>query len=56
VQVRYSYEANGRLHVNAKLKGQQEGVTTHFLRSSSLSENEMALWLEYVIQETKGIA
>jgi molecular chaperone DnaK len=56
VQVRYSYEANGRLHVNAKLKGQQEGVTTHFLRSSSLSENDMALWLEYILQETKGIA
>jgi molecular chaperone DnaK len=54
VQVSYSYEANGRLHVNAKLKGQQAGVTTHFLRSSSLSENEIALWLEYIIQETRA--
>src|SRR5262249_20184754 len=49
VQVSYTYQENGRLHVSAKLKGHQAAVTMDFVRANSLSENDLGMWLEYVI-------
>ena len=44
VEVRYSYEENGRLRVQGKLSGHQSAVTTEFLRVNNLSDEELAFW------------
>jgi molecular chaperone DnaK len=44
VEVRYTYEENGRLQVAAKLIGHEGMVTTEFLRNNSLSEDDLMLW------------
>jgi molecular chaperone DnaK len=44
VQVSYTYEANGRLHVTAKLKGHNAAVTTDFRRENSLPDDDLELW------------
>ena len=53
VEVGYRYEENGRLTVSCKLKGQETGVTTEFLRDNSLPEGDMMLWAEFVAEETR---
>jgi molecular chaperone DnaK len=55
VQVSYSYEANGRLHIAARLKGHQAGVKTDFFRDNSISDDELTLWVEYVAAESKRL-
>jgi molecular chaperone DnaK len=51
VQVSYSYEANGRLHVAAKLQGHQAGVTTDFERENGLPDEELDLWTHFIEEE-----
>jgi molecular chaperone DnaK len=51
VQVSYTYEANGRLHVAAKLKGHAAGVTTDFERENSLPDEELDEWTHYIEEE-----
>jgi molecular chaperone DnaK len=51
VQVSYTYEANGRLHVAAKLKGHNAGVTTDFVRENSMPDDDLELWAHYVAEE-----
>jgi molecular chaperone DnaK len=51
VRVSYTYETNGRLHVTARLKGHQAGVTTDFLRENSLPDDDLELWAHYVAEE-----
>jgi molecular chaperone DnaK len=51
VQISYSYEANGRLHVTGKVKGHEARVVADFQRDNSMSANEMELWA-YSILDT----
>lgn len=44
VEVRYSYQENGRLQVAAKLLGHEAKVTTEFVRDNSLSPDDLMLW------------
>lgn len=53
VEVGYRYEEDGRLTVSCKLKGQETGVTTEFIRDNSLPEGDMLLWAEYVADEAR---
>jgi molecular chaperone DnaK len=52
VQVSYSYEANGRLHISARVKGQKTAVTADFLSENSIPDEELQLWMGYVGQES----
>jgi molecular chaperone DnaK len=56
VQVSYTYEANGRLHVAAKLKSHPAGVTTDFMRENSMPDEDLDLWTRYVEEEARGKA
>jgi molecular chaperone DnaK len=53
VQVSYTYEANGRLHVAAKLKSHPAGVTTDFVRENSMPDEDLELWTRYVEEEAR---
>ncbi|HWB11065.1 MAG TPA: Hsp70 family protein [Pirellulales bacterium] len=44
VEVRYTYQENGRLQVAAKLIGHEGMVATEFVRNNSLSEDDLMLW------------
>lgn len=46
VEVRYSYQENGRLLVTAKLGGHKAQVATEFIRDNSLSDDDLMLWGE----------
>jgi len=46
IEVRYSYQENGRLQVAAKLGGQKARVATEFIRDNSLSDDDLMLWGE----------
>jgi molecular chaperone DnaK len=52
VNVSYTYETNGRLHVAAKLKGHDAAITTDFLRENSLPDEDLEMWAHYVEEET----
>ncbi len=54
VQVRYTYETNGRLHVAAKLKSHPASVTTDFLRENSMPDEDLELWTRYVEEEARA--
>ena len=51
MEVSYTYEANGRLHVAARLLGQDAGVSTDFVRANSLPDEDLELWGRYVAEE-----
>jgi molecular chaperone DnaK len=51
VQVSYTYEANGRLHVTAKVKGHAAGVTTDFVRENSMPDEELEAWMRAIERE-----
>jgi molecular chaperone DnaK len=51
VEVSYTYEANGRLHVTARLVGRDVGVSTDFVRENSLPDEDLELWGRYVAEE-----
>ena len=53
VLVNYSYEANGRLRVTARLKDHPVGVTTEFHRNNSLPDTALEVWKEYVASEAE---
>jgi len=53
VEVRYSYEENGRLQVDAKLLGHGAQVTTEFIRDNSLDDDDLMLWAECLAGEAK---
>ena len=56
VQVSYTYEANGRLHVSARLKGRKEGVTTDFVRENSLPDEDLETWARCIDEELHAAA
>jgi molecular chaperone DnaK len=51
VEVSYTYEANGRLYVAARLVGHDVGVFTDFVRENSLPDEDLELWGRYVAEE-----
>lgn len=53
VKVRYSYQENGRLQVEAKLAGHGAAVTTEFIRDNSLSDDDLMLWGECVAADAE---
>jgi molecular chaperone DnaK len=54
VQVSYTYETNGRLHVAAKLKGHHASVTTDFTRENRMADEDLELWARYVEEDARG--
>ncbi|HVX15093.1 MAG TPA: Hsp70 family protein [Pirellulales bacterium] len=53
VEVRYTYQENGRLQVAAKLVGHGAEVTTEFVRDNSLSDDDLMLWGECLSAEAQ---
>lgn len=53
LEVTYAYEANGRLHVSAKLKGHNSSVAAEFAREDAISDRDLALWLRCIERESK---
>jgi molecular chaperone DnaK len=51
VQVSYTYAANGRLHVSARVRGHAAGVTTDFVRENSLPDEDLEMWTHFIEQE-----
>lgn len=51
VEVRYSYQENGRLTVSAKLVGHGAKVTAEFVRDNSLSDDDLLLWGQVLADE-----
>jgi molecular chaperone DnaK len=52
VEVRYSYEENGRMQVTGKLMGHDAAVTVEFTRDNSLSDDDLMLWAECLTEES----
>jgi molecular chaperone DnaK len=50
VQVSYSYESNGRLHVTGKVKGHDARVVADFQRDNSMSEKDMEMWAYCILE------
>src|SRR5262249_4922925 len=55
VLVSYSYESSGRLRVSGKLQGQATGVTTEFVRSNSLEQDELQKWSSFVKERARAL-
>jgi molecular chaperone DnaK len=55
VVVSYTYEAKGRLHVSAKIKGHKAAVTTDFTRENSMPDEDLELWAHYVQTELADV-
>jgi molecular chaperone DnaK len=53
VEVRYSYQENGRLQVSAGLVGHKAQVTTEFIRDNSLSDDDLLLWGQRLTAEAQ---
>jgi molecular chaperone DnaK len=53
VRVSYTYEANGRLHVTAKVKGHGAEVATDFTHENSLPDEEVELWSHFIAEELR---
>jgi hypothetical protein len=53
VRVSYTYEANGRLHVRAKVKGHGAEVATDFNHENCLPDEEVELWAHFIEEELR---
>ncbi len=53
VLVSYSYVANGRLAVKAKLKDHKARVSTEFIWENDMSDEDVELWAKYVEEEMR---
>lgn len=53
VQVRYTYQENGRLQVTAKLVGHGAQVATEFIRDNSLTDDDLMLWGQCVAADSE---
>jgi molecular chaperone DnaK len=56
VQVSYTYETNGRLHVAAKLTGHPASVVTDFMREIRMEDEDLELWARYVEEDARSKA
>ena len=48
VEVSYTYESNGRLQVDARMRGHDAGITVEFQRENSLPDEDLDVWSHYV--------
>ena len=55
VEVRYMYQANGRLRVQGKLHGHAATVKTEFVRVNNLSGDELLYWYERLSDSSKRV-
>jgi len=53
IEVRYMYQANGRLRVQGKLLGHDAAVTTEFIRVNNLSGDDLLYWYERLTAQSK---
>jgi molecular chaperone DnaK len=53
IRVSYTYEANGRLHVRAKLKGHAASVSADFEHENHMPDEDLDLWTQYVSEELR---
>ena len=53
IEVRYMYQANGRLRVQGKLLGHDAAVTTEFIRVNNLSGDDLLYWYERLAAQSK---
>jgi molecular chaperone DnaK len=51
ISVSYTYEANGRLHVAASLKGHAASVTADFERENRLPDEDAEMWAQFIAEE-----
>ena len=51
IMVSYTYQSNGRLKLDAKLKGHSAGVTTEFQRENSLGDEDLDAWSHLIESE-----
>lgn len=51
IEVSYTYESNGRLQVDARLRGHDAGITVEFQRENSLPDEDLDVWSHYVEAE-----
>lgn len=51
VEIRFTYEENGRLQVEGKLVGHAAAIQTQFIRDNSLPDNDLLLWAECLQSE-----
>lgn len=53
IEVTYSYKADGRVHVAAKVKGHNCSIQTNFYRENCLPEDDLELWAYFIQKEMK---
>ena len=51
IKVSYTYQSNGRLQLDAKLKGHSAGISIEFERENSLADEELEAWAHLVDSE-----
>ena len=51
IDVSYTYQSNGRLHLSAKLRGHGAGISTDFQRENSLDDEDLEAWSHLVESE-----
>jgi molecular chaperone DnaK len=56
IQVSYTYEANGRLHVTAQLQGYPRSVTTDFRYANRMPDEDLQLWTRCIEEEMRASA
>jgi molecular chaperone DnaK len=56
IEVSYTYQSNGLLHLNARLKNHDAGITVDFQHENSLPDEELDLWSHYVETEMSDAA
>jgi molecular chaperone DnaK len=51
IEVRYTYQSNGRLHIDARVRGHDAGITIDLERENSLPDEDLDVWSHYVESE-----
>ena len=51
IEVSYTYQSNGRLHLDARLRGHDSGIATDFQRENSLPDEELDVWSQFIETE-----
>jgi molecular chaperone DnaK len=51
IEVSYTYQSNGLLHLDARLKNHDAGITVDFQHENGLPDEEVDMWSQYVETE-----
>ncbi len=51
IEVSYTYQSNGCLHLDARVKNHDAGVTVDFQHENSLPDEEVDMWTNYIHTE-----